>query len=226
MTRTRVLVADSRSIFRLGVRRLLSAHSDFEVVEAADLFEVLHVVAENCPDIALVDLELMPGGGLEAVAQLSERCSCCTIVWSCEPSAESILDAIRAGAGGYLDKRISPWGLLRALRGVAHGEAPISRDLAMLLLEAVHGRERRRNAFERFAILSARERQVLDLVARGARNRQIAQALFISEFTVKRHMQNILKKLDLPSRKAAADFYAATFGSGPERALRPVGGAA
>jgi two-component system nitrate/nitrite response regulator NarL len=224
--RTRVLVADSRSIFRSGVRRLLSANSDFEVVEASDLAEVLYVVAEACPDIALVDLDLMPGGGLEAVARLSEECSCRTIVWSCEPSREIVLEAIRAGASGYLDKTISLRGLVRALRGVAHGEAPLSRGLARLLVEAMHGRERRRDAFERFAVLSARERQVLDLVARGARNRQIAQALFISEFTVKRHVQNILKKLDLPSRQAAASFYTAAFGAGSENLPRPVGGAA
>jgi DNA-binding NarL/FixJ family response regulator len=223
--RTRVLVADSRSIFRSGVRRLLSASSDFEVVEAADLSDVLRVVAEGCPDIALVDLDLTPSGGLEAVAGLSEH-SCRTIVWSCAPSREVVLEAIRAGASGYLDKTISPRGLVRALRGVAQGEAPLSRGLARLLVEAMHGRERRRDAFERFAVLSARERQVLDLIARGARNRQIAQALFISEFTVKRHVQNILKKLDLPSRQAAATFYTAAFSAGSENLPRPVGGAA
>jgi two-component system nitrate/nitrite response regulator NarL len=224
--RTRVLVADSRSIFRSGVRRLLSANSDFEVVEAADLSAVLQMVGEGCPDISLVDLELPPGGGLEAVARLAERCSCRTIVWSCEPSREIILEAIHAGASGYLDKTITPWGLVRALRGVAHGEAPLSRGLVTLLVEAMHGREKRRDAFERSAVLSARERQVLDLVARGARNRQIAQALFISEFTVKRHMQNILKKLGMPSRQAAAAFYTAALGGGSETLRAPVGGAA
>jgi DNA-binding NarL/FixJ family response regulator len=203
----------------------LSANSDFEVVEAADLSDVLRVVAEGCPDIALVDLELAPSGGLEAVAALSEHSSR-TIVWSCAPSRDVILEAIRAGAIGYLDKTISPRGLVRALRGVAQGEAPLSRGLVRLLVEAMHGRERRRDAFERFAILSARERQVLDLIARGARNRQIAQALFISEFTVKRHVQNILKKLDLPSRQAAAAFYTAAFSARSENLPRPVGGAA
>jgi DNA-binding NarL/FixJ family response regulator len=214
--RTRILVADSLSILRSGVRRLLSADSDFEVVEAANLAEVLEVVAEDSPDIALVDLELLPHGGLEAVARLSEDGHCRTIVWSCEPSRETVLDAIRAGASGYLDKTISPTGLVRALRGIEHGEAALSRDLATLMVDALHTREKRRDAFERAAVLSAREREVLDLVARGARNRQIAQALFISEFTVKRHMQNILRKLGLPSRRAAASVYTAAFASGSE----------
>lgn len=211
MRRTRILVADSLSILRSGVRRLLSADSDFEVVEAANLAEVLDVVAEGRPDIALVDLELLPHGGLEAVAKLSEEGDCRTIVWSCKPSRETVLDAIRAGASGYLEKTISPTGLVRALRGIEHGEAALSRDLATLMVDALHSREKRRDAFERAAVLSAREREVLDLVARGARNRQIAEALAISEFTVKRHMQNILRKLDLPSRRAAASVYTAAF---------------
>lgn len=226
MRRTRVLVADSLSIFRAGVRKLLSTSSDFEVVEAADLSELLLAVEENCPDVALVDLDLLPDGGLEAVAQLSERCSCRTIVWSCEPSRETVLDAIRAGASGYLEKTISPTGLVRALRGIELGEAPLSRDLATLMVEALHGRERRREALARAAILSAREREVLDLVARGARNRQIAEALVISEFTVKRHMQNILRKLGLPTRRAAATLYGAAFGNGSERVQTTIGGAA
>jgi DNA-binding NarL/FixJ family response regulator len=214
--RTRILVADSLSILRSGVRRLLNADSDFEVVEAANLAEVLEVVAEGSPDIALVDLELLPNGGLEAVARLSEDSDCRTIVWSCEPSRETVLDAIRAGASGYLEKTISPTGLVRALRGIEHGEAALSRDLATLMVDALHTREKRRDAFERASVLSAREREVLDLVARGARNRQIAQVLVISEFTVKRHMQNILRKLELPSRRAAASVYTAAFSNGSE----------
>jgi DNA-binding NarL/FixJ family response regulator len=226
MRRTRVLVADSLSIFRAGVHELLSANSDFEVVEAADLSEVLLAVADDCPDVALIDLDLLPSGGLEAVAQLSERCSCHTIVWSYEPSRESVLDAIRAGADGYLEKTISPGGLVRALRGIELGEAPFSRHVVALMVEALHGREKRREALARASILSAREREVLDLVSRGARNREIAEELAISEFTVKRHMQNILKKLGLPSRRAAATLYGAAFGNGSDRMQTPIGGAA
>ena len=212
MTRTRILIADPLSIVRSGVRRLLQDHADFDVVEAADLAEVREVAAAACPQIALIDLDL-PGGGLEAVTDLLHRCPCSVIVWSDDPGGELVLGAINAGASGYLDKTISPAGLLRALRGIEHGQAPISRHLVLLLVEAVHGQQERRDASERFAVLSARERQVLDLVARGARNRQIAEALFISEFTVKRHMQNILRKLGLASRQAAAASYAAAFGS-------------
>jgi DNA-binding NarL/FixJ family response regulator len=211
--RTRILVADSLAIFRAGVRNLLARESDFEVVEAGTLEEVLAVVEDECPDIALIDLELPPLGGVVAVQRLARLCSSHTIVWSFDPSRETVLSAVRAGAHGFLHKEISPDGLVRALRGVVQGEAPLSRDLAWLMINALHGLDARERARDRATVLSAREREVLDLVAQGARNKQIAASLVISEFTVKRHVQNILQKLDLPSRRAAATFYGTAFGS-------------
>jgi two-component system nitrate/nitrite response regulator NarL len=213
MTRTRVLVADSLRIFRAGVRSLLERDSDFEVVEAGTLDEVLDAVAHQCPDIALIDLDLRPLGGVAAVQKLAKRCSTYIVVWSFEPSRETVLAAVRSGAHGFLHKEISPDGLLRALHGVVQGEAPLSRDLATLMIDALHGQDERTRARERAAVLSSRERQVLDLLAEGARNKQIATLLTISEFTAKRHVQNILQKLELPSRGAAATFYRTAFGS-------------
>jgi DNA-binding NarL/FixJ family response regulator len=213
MTRTRILVADSLHIFRAGVRNLLERESDFEVIEAGTLEEMLDAVAHQCPDIALIDLELRPLGGVAAVQKLARRCSTYMIVWSFEPSRETVLSAVRSGAHGFLHKEISPEGLVRALHGVVQGEAPLSRDLASLMIDALHGHDERTRARERAAVLSSRERQVLDLLAEGARNKQIATLLTISEFTAKRHVQNILQKLELPSRGAAATFYRTAFGS-------------
>ena len=133
------------------------------------------------------------------------------IVWSLEPSRDAVLESITAGAHGFLQKEISGPGLIRALRGVAAGEAPLSRDMAGLMIAAIHGLEARSKALERAAVLSEREKEVLAFVSRGARNRDIAEALDISEFTVKRHMQNILQKLDVPSRRAAAAFYVSAY---------------
>jgi DNA-binding NarL/FixJ family response regulator len=208
---TRILVADGSPIFRAGVRNLLQRESEFEVVEAGDVESVLALVDEGCPDIALIDLNLPPSGGVAAVSELSQHCQTVTIVWSFEASRETVLAAIRAGASGYLHKEITPSGLVRSLRGVVRGEAPLARDLATLMIGALHGVEERERARELVAILSPREREVLAYVAKGARNRQIAQALVISEFTVKRHMQNILHKLGLRSRRAAAAHYRAAF---------------
>lgn len=212
MTRTRILIADAVPIFRAGVRNLLARESDFDVVEVSDLGELDGTMDGAPPEIALVDLELPPDGGIAAVRELAKTRSTHLIVWSFEPNRETVLEAIRAGAEGYLHKEISPHGLVRALRGVVDGEAPLSRDLASMMIGALHDSEARANARERAAVLSAREREVLDFVARGARNKEIAVALFISEFTVKRHMQNILQKLELPSRRAAAAFYWSAFG--------------
>ena len=212
MRRTRILVADSLQIFRSGVRNLLARESDFEIVEAASLDEVLHVVEQDCPDIALIDLELPPFGGVAAVQRSRSAARAYTIVWSFEPTRETVLAAVRSGAHGFLHKEISPDGLVRALRGVVQGEAPLSRDLASLMIDALHGHDEQTRARDRAGVLSSREREVLDLVAQGARNKQIAVALTISEFTVKRHVQNILQKLELPSRRAAATFYRTAFG--------------
>lgn len=213
MKRTRILVADPLRIFRAGVRNLLARESDFEVVEAGTLDEVIAEIDGECPDIALIDLALPPIGGVQAVRELKQRCPTYMIVWTFEPSREIILEAVRAGAHGFLHKEISAQGLVRSLRGVVQGEAPLSRDLASLMIDALHGMDDRTRARDRADTLSAREREVLDLLAQGARNKQIASTLTISEFTVKRHVQNILQKLELPSRRAAATFYRTAFGT-------------
>jgi two-component system, NarL family, nitrate/nitrite response regulator NarL len=207
MARTKILVADSLAIFRAGVRNLLQRESDLDVAEAATYDEVEEQISRGCPAIALVDLDLPPLGGVEAVRLLSERCSAHLIVWSFDPTRSIVLSAVRAGADGYLHKNISPAGLIRSLRGVVHGEAPLSRDLMTLMIDALHGAEERDRTRERIGVLSSREREILSYVSHGARNRQIADALTISEFTVKRHMQNILAKLGVASRRAAGDFY-------------------
>jgi two-component system, NarL family, nitrate/nitrite response regulator NarL len=207
VNRTTVLVADGLALFRTGVSNLLLRESDFHVIEAGTLGELRRQMAEERPDIALIALDLPPSGGLEAVSALAEGGETVLLVWSFNPSQGDVLSAVQAGADGYLHKEISPQGLIRALRGIAGGEAPLARDLAALMIDALHGIEERAVARERAATLSAREREVLALLAGGARNRQIADELLISEFTVKRHVQNILQKLDLTSRHSAARFY-------------------
>jgi DNA-binding NarL/FixJ family response regulator len=208
--KTKVLVADPFAIFRAGVRNLLKRESDFTAVEAEDLQAVQKLVSAKRPDIVLIDLELPPVGGVAAVQWLDEHCITDTIVWSFDPAQETVLAAVRAGASGYLRKDISPEGLVRALRGVAGGEAPLSRDLAALMVDAIHRLSDCEGTRERLYGLSSRECEVLDYLALGKRNRQIASELTISEYTVKRHVQNILGKLELRSRREAGDFYLAS----------------
>src|SRR3954468_618931 len=144
MSRTKILVADPLGIFRTGVRTLLKRESDLEVVEAASFAEVAEVtIAEGCPGVALIDLELPPVGGVEAGRLLSQQCSTRMIVLRFDPTRNTVLEAVRAGAAGFLSKRISAEGLVRSVRGVSNGEAPLSRDLATLMIEALHGLEDR-----------------------------------------------------------------------------------
>ena len=207
--RTRVLVADPFAIFRAGLRNLLRREHDFTVVEAEDLRGIEKLVSARPPDIALIDLELPPIGGIAAVQWLDEHSRTRAIVLSFEPRREAVLAAVRAGARGYLRKDISPEGLVRALRGAMSGEAPLSRDLAALMVDAIQRLNDGEETRERLSGLSSRECEVLDHVALGQRNREIASELTISEFTVKRHVQNILGKLELRSRREAAAFYRA-----------------
>jgi two-component system, NarL family, nitrate/nitrite response regulator NarL len=214
MRRTRVLIADALPLFRAGVRNLLRRESDLEVLEANDAAEAERVLTTGFAEIALIDLDLPPVGGLELVRRVREHSMTHMIVWTLEPTRDAVLDSITAGAHGFLHKGISAAGLVRSLRGTVNGEAPLSRDMAGLMIDAIHALEARSKARERAAVLSGREKQVLACVARGARNREIAEQLTISEFTVKRHMQNILQKLALPSRREAASFYLAAYREG------------
>jgi len=205
----RVLIADGAPLFRSGVRHLLTREGDFVLTEAADFDELMQAMEHEAPEIALIDLDLPPSGGVAAVGHLAAQSAARLVVWGFEAEREKVLEALTAGADGFLDKAISPTGLMRALRGMSRGETPLPRELVTVVVDAVHDFEARDRARERIVVLSAREREVLALVATGARNRQIAGDLSISEFTVKRHMQNILKKLNLSSRTAAGAFYRA-----------------
>lgn len=206
MRTTRILVADGATVLRVAVRTVLEGEKDFDLIEARNLGEVEGAAADSL-DIALVDLDLPPRGGIAAVKELAAAGCREIIVWGFRADRALVFAAIRSGATGFLHKEISPQGLVRALRGAARGEAPLSRDLVAHVIDAVHQMDVGQRARERTAMLSVREREVLGHVADGSRNKQIAAALAISEFTVKRHVQNILAKLELPTRQAAAAYY-------------------
>jgi DNA-binding NarL/FixJ family response regulator len=203
--KTRVCIADPLTVFRAGVREVLLREKDFEVVEAVDLAG-LDAALDSGIDIVLIDGDLVPEGLPSAIRAAKDRCPE-IIVWSLRPEPEQVFAAIRAGATGYLRKEISAAGLVRSLRGASRGESPLSRDLAALMIDGLHAAESGARARQLASVLSTREREVLLHVAQGSRNKQIAAELTISEFTVKRHVQNILHKLELPSRRAAAAFY-------------------
>ena len=186
------------------MRTVLEESSGFEVFEAVNLSGLRSVVASKRPKVALVDIGLPPIGGLEAVEQLGESYPLRVVVWGYSPARDAILAALRPNTYGFLSKTVTPEALVRSLAGVAAGEACLSRALTSGLLEELGRLARREHSRRRMEALSAREREVIELASKGFPNREIAVALYISEFTVKRHIHNILAKLGQPTRRAAA----------------------
>ncbi|HHX83828.1 MAG TPA: response regulator transcription factor [Actinomycetales bacterium] len=199
MTRSiRVLVVDDHPVVRDGVAATLSAADDVEIVgQAADGATAVQMAAALSPDVVVMDLR-MPGlGGVEAVREL--RCrgvNSAVLVLTTYDTDSDTVAAIEAGATGYLLKDALPEDLVAAVRATAEGETVLSPAVASRL--ALHVRDPGRSAS-----LSAREREVLVLVARGGSNRTIADELFVSEATVKTHLGHIFDKLGVGDRAAA-----------------------
>jgi DNA-binding NarL/FixJ family response regulator len=205
--RTSVVVADADHVLRTAARAVLTASSDFVVYEARSYDELRAVVAEHQPEMALVDFELPPAGGLHAATLLGDRYSIRVVIWGFEPQPESVLKVISARSHGFLPKTVTAEALVRAMRGVAEGEACLSREMTLELITQLHRFARRERSRRLVGTLSAREADVMRLVSSGFTNRQTAATLYISEFTVKRHVHNILAKLGASSRHAAATAY-------------------
>jgi DNA-binding NarL/FixJ family response regulator len=206
---TRLTLADPLTVFRLGVRSFLGEQRDFEMSEAASLAELEQVLRSRVrPDLALVDLDLPPTGAFDALGVL-RGAGISAVVWTHRGrlSPGLVFDLVREGAVGVLSKEISPSGLVRALRGVTRGEAPLGRDIASLLIDGVRAASTDARAQRAIGTLSGREREVLELVSEGRANKEIAAELCVSVFTVKRHVQNILRKLGVDSRWEAVAEY-------------------
>lgn len=207
MSTLRIFLIDDHNLFRSGVKALLARQPDFEVVgEAADGLEGLKRAKELKPDVVLLDLN-MPGiSGLEAVQLLREEMPHTEVLMlTVSEDAEDLMDALRAGARGYLLKNIDTEFLIDAVRRAARGEAVMSPQMTSKLVEGLHGGARQGGqAVAGEHPISPREREILVCLARGASNKEIARDLDLAESTVKIHVQNILRKLNLTSRVQAA----------------------
>jgi DNA-binding NarL/FixJ family response regulator len=202
VTEIRVLIADDHAVVRQGLRTFLELQEDIEVVgDAADGAAALAGVERFEPDVVLMDL-VMPGlGGVEAIRRLRTlRPETRVLVLTSFLDDEKLFPAVRAGAAGYLLKDVEPSELVRAIRTVADGESLLHPAVAARLMEEFSDTERP-VADE---ALTAREREVLLLIARGLPNKQIALELGIAEKTVKTHVSSILGKLGLTDRTQAA----------------------
>jgi DNA-binding NarL/FixJ family response regulator len=193
-----VLIADDHPVVRDGLRGMFAASPEFAVVgEASSGPEAVVVTVALDPDVVLMDLRMPRGGGVEAIAELTARKvrSRVLVLTTYDTDADAF-SAIEAGAIGYLLKDTPRDELFAAVRAVAEGRTVLSPVVASRLLSRVRAPAASRT-------LSAREREVLTLVAKGTSNRAIAQELFISEATVKTHLTHIFGKLEVADRAAA-----------------------
>ncbi len=201
----RVLLVDDHSLFREGLAALLSYHEDFLVVgEAADAANALTQARALKPDLVLMDIDMPGEDGVVATRRLKETLPNVSVVMvTVHDDTERLVEAIKAGAQGYLLKNIRSAELVDQLRGLARGEAAISRRIATRLLEEFRRQE---EPTEPEAELTTRELEVLELVAARLSNKEIATQLYISEHTVKNHIKNVLGKLHVRSRRQAAAY--------------------
>ncbi len=222
MERIRVLVADDHPVFRYGMRALLSSDPDTELVgEATDGEEAEARAIELRPDVILMDFDMPEMDGIEATRKILEaRPNTSILMVTMSEEDESVVAAVRAGARGYVLKDAEGEEMLRAIRAAAGGEAIFSPTIARRLAdyfaapargsgtspEQGHREQQKTPASEYPAGLTAREVEVLKLVARGLTNAQIAQELYLSPRTVNAHLNSIYQKLGVGSRTAATRF--------------------
>ncbi len=204
----RILLVDDHELFRAGLAELINAQPDLEVVgQADDGLEALVQARDLEPDLILMDITMPVCDGLEAARLIRERQPAARILMlTVHDEEEKLFEAIRSGACGYLLKSVNSAEFLIGVRSAVAGEAPVSPRLAARLLdEFVRLSDRPPAASdEPEAILTSREKEVLERIAAGAADKEIAEQLTISLHTVKSHVRNILSKLQAVNRHQAA----------------------
>ncbi|MDR2187709.1 MAG: response regulator transcription factor [Azonexus sp.] len=213
----RVLLVDDHTLFRSGIHSLLQRNGDFEVVgEAGDGLEGIKRTRSLRPDVVLLDLHMPGVSGLEAVKVIAEEIpEARVLMLTVSEDSQDLMDALRAGACGYLLKNIETNMLIDAIRRAAQGESIVSQQMTAKLINGVRTPYMAVPPAERNRF-SSRERDILAALARGESNREIAHRLELAESTVKIHVQNIFKKLNMNSRVQVA-LYAVEHGFGQNR---------
>lgn len=196
----RVIIADDHPVFRAGMATVLEDLDGIEVVAVAgDGAEALDQVARHAPDVVLMDLRMPGVGGLEATARIRvEHPDVSVVVLTMDSDDDSVFAALRAGARGYLLKEADGLDIERAIQGVARGEAVFGRGIAERVLALFGGAGAR--PVGAFPQLTPREHEVLELIAQGLDNQQIARRLVLSDKTVRNRVSDILAKVHARSR--------------------------
>ncbi len=205
----RVVIADDQAMVRAGFRSLLVQEPDIEVVgEAADGEQAVAAVRRFRPDVALMDIRMPNVDGLEATRRLAAVDSATRIlILTTFDLDEYVYEGLRAGASGFLLKDASPEQLIAAIHVINEGEAVLAPSVTRRVVEAFSRLPARQDHLTAaLAKLTPREREVLELLAKGSSNLEVARALFVSETTAKTHVRNVLAKLDLRDRVHAVVF--------------------
>jgi DNA-binding NarL/FixJ family response regulator len=202
LDRVRVLVVEAQAVTRAGLRRLLDSYPDLQVVgEAADGVQAVSETLELGPQVVLIDMQLPAGQSMEALRQIKQlNLDTQVLMLSALDREDYLYETLRAGAGGYVLKDIAPDELAQAVRTVARGEVLVQPQLARRLLLQFGRQSRGGHPYE---ALTAREQEVLRLLARGMRNKEMAAHLHVSERTINFHLANIYQKLNVSGRTEA-----------------------
>ncbi len=199
MKKIRIMLADDHKLMRSGLRVLLEQQADFSVVgEASDGREAVALANSLKPDVLVMDIGMANLNGIEAASQITQSHPEISIVMLSMHSDESyVLRALKAGAKGYLLKDSAEADLIRAVHAVADGKSFFSPAVSKVLLDDYVRKLKRSGTEDPYDLLTPREREVLQLVAEGKSNKDVAQLLNLSVYTVETHRSNIMEKLNL-----------------------------
>ena len=206
--RLRILICDDHELVRVGLRSLLEAEPGYQVAgEAGDAETAVRLASELRPDVVLMDVRLPGRSGIEACRDIrSEHPEVAVIILTAYADDEALFSSIMAGAAGYVLKQIRGSDLVGAIRQVADGRSLLDPEVTSRVLARLRGESS--TAAEPIEDLTPQERKILNLVAEGLTNRQVAERVFLAEKTVKNYVSNILMKLGLSRRAEAAAYMA------------------
>lgn len=203
----RILLVDDHALFRSGIRLLLQQEAEFDIVgEAADGLDAVKRVQQLSPDVVLLDLNMPGFSGLEALQLIKQdRPQCTVLILTVSEEGDELAQALRGGASGYLLKNMDADALIQSIHKAAAGTPVIADSMTAKLVAQMQKPAVRSVSFDGdIERLTPREREILQGLARGESNKEIARRFNLAESTVKIHVQNILKKLNLNSRVQAA----------------------
>jgi NarL family two-component system response regulator LiaR len=203
--KTRIMLADDHPLLRQALRDVLEKEPDFEIIaEASDGEEAVRLATELLPDVVIMDISMPKLNGLEATKQIKESCfSIAVLVLTVHSDSEHILSILRAGAGGYLTKSVYGNEVINAVRALVSGEIVLSPQVSQQIFKYAFRHTTKPKSLDSGNKLSARETEVLSLVAKGIPNKDIALRLGISLRTVKGYLAELFMKLNVASRTEA-----------------------